>query len=91
MFSMAGRPLGIVTSAVASSATLELRAHHEELVKLFHVAGVRVTDELLLETFMLLHCKVPVDVVLDMFKDVENKDIEYHDIITSSKSRSQNT
>ena len=85
---MTGRPLGIGTSAVASSATLELRAHHEELAKLFQLAGVKVTEDLLLETFMLLHCKVPVDVVLDMFKDVENKDIEYQDLLTANKIRS---
>ena len=81
--------MGYSDPAYASSSTLELHAHHEALVKLFHTAGVKIDEGILKQIFMLLHLKVPVDAVLDMFIEVEGKDIEYHDIRSKMKSQSK--
>ena len=73
-----------------SPATLELRSHHEELVRLFHLIGVKIDDRFLMEIFMLMNSGVPVDVILDTIKEIEHRDIEYKDAKVAKKIQSQN-
>lgn len=73
-----------------SAATLELRSHHEELVRLFHMVGMNIDEKFLMELFMLMNCGVPVDVILDTFKEIEHRDIEYKDAKITKKIQSQN-
>ena len=72
-----------------STETLELRSHHEELVRLFHLIGIKVDDRFLMEIFMLMNCGVPVDVILDTFKEIEHRDIEYKDAKVAKKIQLQ--